>query len=294
MEHPEQKEAAQAVEQALDAVREHTGAITAAGVGGMLSGMAMRRARRTVRRPRLRRYLRRFGWGLAIVVLSLATCSFGVDSGALTEPWGEPVATSAEDARRVLTRGVDRLQGAGESGALRITMTEAEATSALSLGLMLPELMRAADRIPQEEIQQAADLDALRERVWVESDRQREELAGQVGLAERILWKLDPKIRTGDVQIRFEPSGEVVVAGYVQAWAFRLPGLLVVAPRASAGEIDLDFVSGRLGRMPLPEFAFDFVGDMAARGLLMGRDYAEISEIAVSDGSFTFAARVGG
>lgn len=273
---------------------DHAAAAGAVGLGAFLGGLLFRRARRSVTRPRIgRRMLRRLGWGVLIVVLSIATCSFGVDTAGLTAAYGDPVPATSEDAARVLTRGAEALRRAPDSGSLRLTLTEAEATSALNLGLMLPELMQAADRISQEEIQQASDLEALRDRVRREADAQRAELAARLSLPQRVLLKLDPKIRTGDVQVRFEGSGEVVVAGYVQAWSFKLPGLFVVAPRASDGELSLDFVSGRLGRLPLPEFAFDALGRLAASAILLGRDQAQVSEITVGDGTLTFEGRLG-
>ena len=82
------------------------------------------------------------------------------------------------------------------------------------------------------------------------------------------------------------------MAGYVQAWRFRLPGLFVFAPSAGQGTLDLDFVSGRLGRLGLPAFVFDWAGGMVARGILLGQGYAQISEISVNDGALTFAANV--
>jgi len=274
--------------------RARAAAIGGAGVGGFLGGLLLGRARRSARRAGFtRRLLRRFGWGIAIVVLSFATCSYGVDTANLTAAYGDPVPATSDDAARVLTRGAETIRRAPDSRSLRLTLTQSEATSALNLGLMLPELMRAADRITQDEIQQAPDLEALRDRVWQEVDAQRAELAGRLGLAQRILMRLDPQIRTGDVQVRFEGSGEVVVAGYVQAWKVKLPGLFVVAPHASDGELSLDFVSGRLGRLPLPEFAFDALGRAMASAILLGRDRAQVTEITVGDGTLTFEGRLG-
>lgn len=291
-----QDQAREAVDQALEQAREHVApALAGLSVGGILGGIARRRLRRAVGgRRRRRKLLRRFGFGLLIVVTSVATCSLGVDPSTLTASYGDPVPASRDDAARVITRGVEALQRAPDAGVVRITMTEAEATSALSLGMMLPELMLASQRIPQEEIQQIEDLDALRERIWREADAQRDEMAEGLGLTRRLILKLDPGLRTGDVQVRFEETGQVVVAGYVQAWRFRQPGVFVVAPSARDGELTFDFVSGRLGRLPLPEVAFDWVGGMVASAILMGRDHAEVSEISVGDGTFTFEGRLGG
>lgn len=295
MDQPEREEAEKAINEALDAVKEHAGALSGITAGGLATGFLKRRARRAFGgRRRRRQLLRRFGFGLLIAVSSVATCSFGVDPSTLTADYGDPVPATTTDAARVLTRGSERIRQAPESGAIRLTMTEEEATSALAVGLMLPELMRAAEGIPQEEIQNAPDLEALRERVWAEADAQREAMMENAGFLEGLLIRLDPKIRSGDVQVRFEANGEVVVAGFIQAWWFRQPGLFVFSPRAADGELSLDFVNGRLGRLPLPEFAFDWMGGAAVRALQLGRDYAEIREITVGDGTLTFEGRLTG
>jgi hypothetical protein len=293
MSNTEGEEAAEALGEALEKLEEHAGGAARVGLAALLGGMLFGRVRRALQRllPRGRR-LRRFGFGLLIVALSVTTCSFGVDPSSLTAEYGEPVTASTGDAARVLTRGVDVLRAAPATGAVRLTMTESEATSALSIGLMIPDLMQAAGRIPEEEIQQAPDLEALRERVWREADLQRREIAERSGPVERILLKLDPRIRTGDIQVRFEASGEVVVAGYVQAWRFRQPGMFVVAPSAQDGALELDFVSGRLGRLPMPELAFDWIGGAVARAILLGQGIAQVSEISVGDGTITLEARV--
>ena len=287
------EQARAAVEGAKAALRQHAGALGGVGIGAIVGGMLVGRARRSVRRAVPRgRTLRRFGLGAAIVVLSVTTCSFGVDTSTLTADWGEPVQASTEDAARVLTRGAELLRVAPETGGVRITMTEAEATAALSIGLLLTDLTQAAGRIPQEEVRSATDLQALRERIWSEAELQRREIAERSGFAARVLLRLDPRIRTGDVEVRFEEGGEVVLAGYVEAWRFRLPGLFVVAPSAGAGALELDFVSGRLGRLPLPEFMFDWVGESVAAAVLAGKGLATIDEISVGDGTVTLSAKV--
>ena len=94
------------------------------------------------------------------------------------------------------------------------------------------------------------------------------------------------------MQVRFTGAGEIVVAGYVQAWRFKQPALVVFAPRARSGTLELDFVKGRLGRLPAPSWAFDLLGRLAASLILQGRDYAEISNLTVAPGRLTFEARV--
>lgn len=288
----EQEEAAEAVRRALGSLRSRGGAAGGLGLGALL-WRAFRR--RFFRLPRFRlrgRRLRRLGIGLLVVVLSVATCSAGVDTGSLTARWGPPVPATTDAARSLMEKSGRSLQGAAADRAVALTVTEAEATSALGLGLMMPELMRAADRVPRSEIQGITDLEELRLRIQEEMRRTETAAQGLAGLGQRIARALDPQLRTGDVQVRFEENGHVVVAGYLQAWWFRQAALFVVAPRAASGSLELDFVEGKLGRVPLPEPLFDLVGDAAASAILMGRDYAEISRLSVADGTLHIEGRL--
>jgi len=271
------------------------GALGPRGVLGAIGGLLLASAsRRVFRRPRVRRRrMRALGLGLLIAVLSVTTCSFGLDPATLTESYGPPVPSSAQDAIDFAEKGARAIERFGADNTLRITVTESEATSALSLGLLLPELMTALNQIPPDELKNATDLETLRERVWREQDQARDSLLAGLPLPARLLEKLDPRIRTGDVQVRFQESGEVVVGGFVQAWSFRQPLMFVVAPRARSGELDLDFVKGRLGRLPAPTFLFDPFGDVLARGVLLGREYAEVTDLTVGAGSLTFGGRLG-
>ena len=280
---PEQREQ---IAQATTRARSALGRVTRGGVilwilRGLF-GSVTRRLRFTGRR------LKFLGIGLAVAVLSVVTCSAGVDLPSLTAEYGPPVPATKEAAQRVITRSFTAAQGATASRRIRITMTETEATSALSLGLMLPELMRAMESLPAEQVQQAPDLEALRVLI-----REHEEaMRGQRTFWQRVVGLLDPQLRTGDVQVQFTAAGEIVIAGYVQAWWFQQPALVVFAPRARRGELELDFVKGRLGRLPAPVWAFDLLGRHLAALILRGRDYAEISNLTVGDGRLTFEAAV--
>lgn len=236
--------------------------------------------------------LKVIAFGLLIVLLSVTTCSFGVDAATLTESYGPPVPASAEAAISFAAKGAAAMEGFAEGNTLRLDVTESEATSALSFGMMLPELVTTLGRIPPEEIRAATDLEALRERVRQEQQAIRDSVLAELPVVARILDKLDPRIRTGDVQIRFQESGQVVVAGFVQAWRFRQPAMFVVAPSARSGELELDFVQGRLGRVPAPAFVFDLLGAAIARTVLLGREYAEVAELTVGAGTLSFEGRV--
>jgi hypothetical protein len=268
-----------------EGLRRLRSGLAGASAGGILGTLVRGRVRRTVRRRR--RWGRRTAFlalGVVIMLMSVATCSSDVDLAVLTEEYGPPVPASRTAAKRFLERTSAAVRDAPAGRRLRIEVTEVEATSALSLGLMMPELMRAMESLPPEEAQSIDDLAVLRERLRAADPASTERL----GIGRRIAGVLDPRIRTGDVQVRFTSDGEIVVAGYIQAWRWQQPALVVFAPRAAGGEVELDFVKGRLGRLPAPEWAFDQLGGLVASLLVRGSDHAEIRELTVQEGRLTF------
>jgi len=276
----------QQIDEAMSRARSAVKGVARVG----LVGMALRGLFRSVfRLPRIgRRKVVVLGIGLLIVVSSIVTCSAGVNLTTLTAEYGEPIPATIEAAQRFAQRTARAVQSASTSRRFRITIPETEATAALSLGLMIPELMLALDSLPPETLAQVRSIEDLREIL-----RRREETARQSRtFQKRVAALFDPRLRTGDVQVRFTGAGEIVVAGYVQAWRFKQPALVVFAPRARSGALELDFVKGRLGRLPAPSWAFDQLGRLAASLILQGRDYAEISNLTVDAGRLTFEARV--
>lgn len=256
-----------------------------ASVGGILGMLGRGMFRRSVRRRRPRgRNLAFFGVGLVVMLLSISTCSAGVDLASMTEEYGPPIPANREAARRFIERTATAVKNAPAGRRLRIEVTDVEATSALSLGLMMPELMGAMQTMPAEEAQSIDDLAVLRERLRAREATARDSL----GLVGRFTGALNPRLRTGDVQVRFTSGGEIVVAGYVQAWRWQQPALVVFAPRARDGQLELDFRKGRLGRVPAPERVFDVLGGLVSSLIVQGREYAEIREITVEEGRMTF------
>lgn len=276
------------VEQALAQAQAALGSVTRAGCLGMVFRGFLRSL---VPRWRFRgRRLALLLVGLLVAGLSVVTCSAGVDLASLTAEYGEPVPATREAAQRLLVRSGEAIQTAAASRLFRLTISETEATSALSLGLAIPELMRAMQTVPAEEIQGIEDIGELRTTLRQREAQKRE--SRTVTFKERLAGLLDPRLRTGDVQVRFTGSGQVVVAGYVQAWRWQQPALVVFAPHARSGELRLDFVKGRLGRLPAPAWAFDKLGGLVASLILLGDDHAEITELTVEQGRLTFEASV--
>jgi hypothetical protein len=107
---------------------------------------------------------------------------------------------------------------------------------------------------------------------------------------------LDPsnlalRLSIREPQVRFTGDGRIDVRGYVTFLFWKWPVHAIVSPRASRGEMELDFVEGKLGPITMPEAAFDLVGKGLAGALLAGQDYAEISEIKASKGKLTVQGR---
>jgi hypothetical protein len=88
-------------------------------------------------------------------------------------------------------------------------------------------------------------------------------------------------------QVRFRADGQIIVAGYAQALGQRQPLRLVLAPRASQGELVLDFVEGKLGPVSVPELLIDQIGLGLSKLILAGQDYVEVSQIQVGNGTLT-------
>jgi hypothetical protein len=79
----------------------------------------------------------------------------------------------------------------------------------------------------------------------------------------------------------------------VRLLRWQQPVHLMVAPRATRGELALDFASGRVGPVRLPEFVFGPLGRALAQVVLTGQAFAEITEISVQEGRLTVAGRYG-
>jgi hypothetical protein len=82
-----------------------------------------------------------------------------------------------------------------------------------------------------------------------------------------------------------------MVLGYLRFLRWQLPLHFVIAPRASRGELALDFVSGQVGPIGLPELLFDPLGNALARVILAGQAFAEVTQISVREGELTIAGR---
>ena len=203
---------------------------------------------------------------------------------------GPRVATSQAAAFRFAEKVADAGERAAESKRLRITVTEGEVTSFLNIGSEMSRQLQA--------IYGVGDLAQLSQIQREQALQNIEGLPEWAGLLDRAQGTLGLELPDGelrvtirDAEVRFEPNGQMIVRGYGELLGLRLPLRLVMAPRASEGELVLDFVEGTLGPLSVPEGIVDLVGKGLARLILAGNDYVEVSKIEVADGSLTLSGQ---
>lgn len=235
--------------------------------------------------PHIPKYL------VAAVLLTLSTlaCTLPGGSEASLPDDGPPVAVSQKAASSFAAKA---LASTENSGTLSFTITQEEATSAVAISVQLMTLSK--DNPLLEEfggIPEQIDLDQMTEDLEVtpEIEALLKRFSGSDG-QDRNLTNL--RLGLDEPQIYFKEDGRMILRGYGLLGNWRLPLRVVTKPQAAHGELELDFVEGQIGRLPLPEFLFDPLGKLLSRMLLAGQDYAEISQLTVSPGTLTFTGRV--
>lgn len=237
---------------------------------------------------RSRRILKMTAASLALALAAGACFIPGVGNATLPDD-GPPVPVtqaSAESFAEKLTAGADG------SGMIQVTISQQEATSAVAIVTRMFALSEDNPAVQERGgLPDEIPLDQLAEGLEVTPEIR--------GLLERFqsqdgepLSVPVVEIKLEQPQVYFKGDGRMILRGYGVLGSWRLPLRVVTKPRASQGAIQLDFVDGQVGRLPLPEFLFDPLGRMISRALLAGRDYAEISELTVGAGTLTFRGRV--
>ena len=241
----------------------------------------------------IRRILGKSKWllvALLALVLVVGGCQApGFLQGELPDD-GPRVATSQAAGLRFAEKVADAGERAAESKRLRITVTEGEVTSFLNIGSEMSRQLQA--------IYGVGDLAQLSQIQREQALQEIEGLPEWAGLLDRAQGTLGLELPDGelrvtirDAEVRFEGNGQMIIRGYGEVLGLRLPLRLVMAPRASSGELLLDFVEGTLGPLSVPEGIVDLVGKGLARLILAGNDYVEVSKIEVADGSLTLSGR---
>lgn len=197
----------------------------------------------------------------------------------------EPVPVSTEAAQRFFTKALTAGQQALQDQSVYLVLTDEEVTSALAL---------AAHFVAFSPTGVSIDRDVLPEGQELPDDSQlpeglREILPFEAG--NGVLGGLTDSLRLKilEPQVRFTAEGQIDIRAVGQVGDSERPIQLVFAPRASAGELELDFVAGNLGGLPMPELIFDPIGNLLARMILAGQEFIRVDEITVVQGSLTLS-----
>lgn len=225
---------------------------------------------------------------LTIAALAMSAC------GAPELPDdGPPPAVSPQAAATFLQKTMTVGQSAVGSRRVHFTVTQEEVTSNLNVGGIIAQ---AAPGLPVD----VPGLDSITQLPGLEALEGTQELQGVRDLLEGIGADGDqPGLSLGNLrarlvepQVYFKGDGRMIVRGEAAFLRWRLPLRVVLAPKAAGGELELDFVEGQVGSTPLPELLFNPIGKLLATALIAGREYTEIQEISVAEGTFTFAGRL--
>lgn len=229
------------------------------------------------------------GWLLVTALIGMLILAGCADAGALLEVElpddGPPPPTSAASAGRFLQKLSTAGEGAANTGRFTLTVTDEEVTSFLNVSSIL---RRQFGDLPIQDLEQLRDLPELE---GIDLERYRDFLGeggripalGDDGLRLRLTIQAP--------QVYFLGDGRMIVRGKARFLVVSLPIRVVAAPRASQGELVLDFVEGQVGPVPMPEILFDYFGNGLARALLAGREVAEITEIRVTEGVLSVTGR---
>lgn len=221
-------------------------------------------------------------------VLILAACQQPDFLQAELPDDGPPIATSQAAAVRFAEKAAAAGEKAAASKRLEITITQSELTSFLTLGARLAEEMKAAQAQSLEQLAQmqgsagASNIEGLDQLLALTQGR--EGVLDMVGLSD-----LSLRLGIREPQVYFKGDGRIIVRGYAELLGQRQPLRLVLAPRASDGELVFDFVEGTLGPVSVPEGLIDQIGLGLAKLILAGDAFVEITQIRVSDGTLTLS-----
>ncbi|MFP3854348.1 MAG: hypothetical protein ACLFWD_08665 [Anaerolineales bacterium] len=230
---------------------------------------------------------------LTLAMLSVA-CSMPFSGPAELPDDGPPVAVSKESAASFVSKVLQSSQQAAQTQSVRFTVTDEEVTSALSFAADIAAFSQGSQAFEGLEGFDPGALDGQDLPPEVERLRDLGDLLGQFsgeggGTGSGLL---DLRLRLEEPQVYFLASGDMILRGYGRFSRWRFPMRVVVAPSIQADQIELDFVEGQLGAVPLPAFIFDPLGGLFGQALLAGQDYAEITELTVTEGALTFAGQV--
>jgi hypothetical protein len=190
---------------------------------------------------------------------------------------GPPIPVSQAAAARFVEKVAAAGEGAVATKRLDLTVTQEEVTSFLGIGSQIAAQMEEMNVTSLQQLEGSAEFQTIEGLPqWLEL------LQGREGLSD-----LSLRLGIREPQVYFTGSGQIIIRGYAEVLGQRQPLRLVLAPRASDGEVVMDFVEGKLGPVTVPEALIDQLGLGLAKLLVAGDQFVRVSEIRVSNGALT-------
>ncbi len=220
--------------------------------------------------------------------LLLAGCQFPGAAGSLPDD-GPPIPVSPEAARRFAEKLADAQSAIDAGNPATLTVTEEEATSFVDLGSQVAremeergvETLEDAERIEGTQLPEGAqDLPE-----WLRDLRQDGDVPN-LRIPDLAFW-----LTITEPQIHFKDNGQVVLRGAIEIANEQQPLRMVMVPQVTDGRLDLDFVEGQIGPLPVPEWLVDSFTQGLADLLLASQDYVEVSAVQVDEGTLTVSGR---
>lgn len=246
---------------------------------------------RRLERRRGRRVVRLALLGIVLLAASVATCSVGVAPATMMSEYEDPIPASPEIAMDVFARGASVLQDVPGSSVVEVTLSEAEATSAMGLGLSASDLLEVMRSVRPGELEGSESLGEIRRRL--RTRLLAAEAAAPSTWTERVRSAIDPRLGVEDAQVRFSESGRVVFAGSIRAWDWSQPTLLSLTPRVEDGALRIELHRAQLGRLAAPRFLFDRIERMLSPERILGGTVVEVTALEITGDSLTFEGRIG-
>jgi hypothetical protein len=227
---------------------------------------------------------------MTLLLLVLSSCSLLPARPGTAVPGGEmpddgpPPPISRAAALSLVRKTITAGENALNTQTFTLTLTDSEVTSFLSIREQLSSELESLDLTQIGQLEGLEGLDAANIDIGAWN-----ELLGQGAAARGGLPRLRPRL--GASQVTFRDDGAIIARSTIMFLRWEIPVRLVTAPRASQGELVFEFIEGQIGQVKLPEPVFNLLTRGLAEVLLMGQDYAQITEIRVSSGVFTISGR---
>lgn len=232
-------------------------------------------------------WLRRRMIPILIVVAVILLVLF-ITSGAALPDDGDPIAVSDEAALAFVEKVAAQTGGAGEGKTVRLRFTEEEVTSFLNVAATLSERMR--EQGGTGDLDELDSYDASELGVNITSVEEWKELIeANGGLGRTLTDGITMRVAVRSPEVRFKSDGSIIVRGTVRFGFVDLPARLVFAPTVSDGELDLGFVEGQMGRLPIPGSVVGLIESGVERALVAGHDIGTVTRVTVGDGTIVFA-----